>query len=68
MKDKETQGIALLSVGGLVFIVSIIASALFAEKIAYGEYIFTIIIFSALTSMFVGMRKTMQNIASKRAD
>ena len=66
MNDKELQGIIILSMGGFLFIVSIIASAIFAEKILYGEYIFTIALVGGLILMFMGIKKIMQQIVSKR--
>jgi UDP-N-acetylmuramyl pentapeptide phosphotransferase/UDP-N-acetylglucosamine-1-phosphate transferase len=66
MNNNKYQGVVALLVGGLLFIVSIIASALFAEKILYGEYIFSTTLFSGLILMLIGIKKAMQNIVSKR--
>jgi len=41
MNTKENQGIIAVSIGTLLLIASMIASAMFAEQIMYGEYIFT---------------------------
>jgi UDP-N-acetylmuramyl pentapeptide phosphotransferase/UDP-N-acetylglucosamine-1-phosphate transferase len=66
MNNNKYQGVVALLVGGLLFIVSIIASALFAEKFLYGEYIFSTTLFSGLILMLIGIKKAMQNIVSKR--
>ena len=66
MDNKELQGIITLSIGGILFIVSIISSALFAQKIPFGEYIFTVALIIGLILMFIGIRKMMKHIVSKR--
>jgi MFS superfamily sulfate permease-like transporter len=66
MDSKEKQGIVSVSSGALLLIVSMIASAMFAEKIMYGEYLFTATSLSGLVLMFIGMRKIMQHTVSKR--
>jgi len=64
MNNKELQWIVTLIIGGLLFIVSLITAELFAEKIMYGGYIFTATTICGLVLMFIGMKKTMQHIAS----
>ena len=64
--DQELQGTIILSISGLLFVVTIIASAMFSEKIPYGDYIFSAALISELILMFIGIRKTMQGIISKR--
>jgi hypothetical protein len=64
--SKEKQGIIAVSSGALLLILSMIASAMFAEKIMYGEYLFTATSLGGLVLMFIGMRKIMQHTVSKR--
>ena len=66
MDNKELQGIITLSIGGLLFLVNIIASALFAQKIPYGDYIFMVAMILGIVLMFIGIKKMMQQIVSKR--
>ncbi|MDD2950576.1 MAG: hypothetical protein PHU29_07295 [Sulfuricurvum sp.] len=66
MDTKEKQGIITVSIGILLLIFSMIASAMFAEKIMYGEYLFTATSLTGLILMFIGMRKIMQHTVSKR--
>jgi hypothetical protein len=64
--SKEKQGIIAVSSGALLLILSMIGSAMFAEKILYGEYLFTATSLTGLVLMFIGMRKIMQHTVSKR--
>jgi uncharacterized membrane protein len=66
MDKKEKQGIITVSAGALLLIVSMIASAMFSERIPYGGYIFTATSLTGLVLMFIGMRKIMQHTVSKR--
>jgi hypothetical protein len=66
MDTKEKQGIIAVTTGILLLILSMIASAMFAERIPYGEYIFTATSLGGLVLMFVGMRKIMQHTVSTR--
>lgn len=66
MDAKEKQGIIAVSSGALLLIVSMIASAMFSERIVYGGYIFTAASMSGLVLMFIGMRKIMEHTVSKR--
>jgi uncharacterized integral membrane protein len=64
--SKEKQGIIIVSAGALLLILSMIASAMFSERIPYGDYIFTAASVGGLVLMFSGMRKIMQHTVSKR--
>jgi hypothetical protein len=66
MNSKEKQGIIAVSSGALLLVVSMIGSAMFAEKIMYGEYLFTATSLGGLVLMFIGMRKIMQHTVLKR--
>lgn len=66
MDTKEKQGIIAVSAGALLLILSMIASAMFSERIPYGVYIFTAASLGGLVLMFLGMRKIMQYTVSKR--
>lgn len=66
MDTKEKHGIITVSAGALLLILSMIASAMFSENIAYGGYIFSASSLGGLILMFIGMRKIMQYIVSKR--
>ena len=66
MDTKEKQGVIAVSIGALLLIVSMIASAMFSERIPYGDYIFSATALGGLVMMFMGMRKVMQHTVSKR--
>jgi hypothetical protein len=66
MDTKEKQGMISVSSGALLLILSMIASAMFSERIPYGDYIFTATCLGGLVLMFIGMRKIMQHTVSKR--
>lgn len=66
MDTKEKQGIIAVSIGALLLIVSMIASAMFSERIPYGDYIFSATALGGLVLMFIGMKKIMQHTVSKR--
>lgn len=53
MDTNEKQGIIAVSVGALLLIVSMIASAMFSERIPYGDYVFTATSLGGLVLMFV---------------
>lgn len=66
MNTKEKQGIIAISIGLLLFIGGMIVSAMFSERVMYGEFIFTAVTLGGLVLMFMGMRKIMQHTVSKR--
>lgn len=64
MNKKENQGIIIISIGGLLFLASMIVSATF--NIQYGGYIFTGTSLLSLVLMSIGMKKIIQHTVSKR--
>ena len=66
MNKHENQGILAILIGIIFLLISMILSAMFAEKIAYGGYIFTVTSLSSLILMFFGIKKTIQHTISKR--
>ena len=64
MNKKENQGIIIISIGGLLFLASMIVSSTF--NIRYGGYIFTALSILSLVLMFIGMKKIIQHTVSKR--
>jgi len=67
MDITEKQGIMTLSIGALLFVISMIASAMYSEQIPYGGYVFTAVSLGGLVLMFFGMRKIIQYTVSKRS-
>ena len=64
MNKKENQGIIIISIGGLLFLTSMIVSATF--NIQYGGYIFTGTSLLSLVLMSIGMKKIIEHTVSKR--
>jgi len=66
MDTEEKQGIITVSAGAMLFIISMIASAMFSERIPYGGYIFSVASVAGLVLMFIGMKKIIRHAVSKR--